>query len=45
MAFVVAYNSDPTTIANPIIKAGVASPGSDTPLARPVYVVNAADFQ
>lgn len=45
VAFIVAYNSDPAAIANPIIKAGIASPGADTPLARPVYVVNAADFQ
>ena len=45
VAFIVAYNSAPATIANPIIKAGVATPGTDTPLARPVYVVNAADFQ
>lgn len=45
VAFVVAYNSDPTTVANPIIKAGIATPGTDTPIARPVYVVNAADFQ
>lgn len=45
VAFIVAYNSDPTTVANPIIKAGIASPGTDTPVARPVYVVNASDFQ
>lgn len=45
VAFVVAYNSAPATVANPIIKAGIASPGTDTPLAKPVYVVNAADFQ
>lgn len=43
VAFVVAYNSDPTTVANPIIKVGVASPGTD-PIARPVYVVNASEF-
>lgn len=45
VAFVVAYNSAPATVANPIIKAGIASPGADTPLAKAVYVVNAADFQ
>jgi hypothetical protein len=44
VAFVVAYNSDPTTVANPIIKAGIASPGSNAPVASPVYVVNASDF-
>jgi len=45
VAFVVAYNSAPSTVANPIIKAGIASPGANNPLANPVYVVNAADFQ
>lgn len=44
-AFIVAYNEDPTTYANPIMKAEIASPGTDTPIANPVYVVNAADFQ
>lgn len=44
VAFIVAYNSAPSTIANPIIKAGIASPNTD-PIANPVYVVNAADFQ
>ncbi len=43
VAFITAYNSAPATIANPIIKVGVASPGTD-PIAKPVYVVNAADF-
>jgi hypothetical protein len=40
----VAYNSDAATVANPIIKAEIASPASNTPIANPVYVVNAADF-
>jgi hypothetical protein len=44
VAFVIAYNSDPTTIANPIMKGQIASPATDTPISTPVYVVNAADF-
>lgn len=44
VAFIVAYNSDAATVANPIIKAEIASPASNTPIANPVYVVNAADF-
>lgn len=40
VAFIVAYNSDPTTVANPIIKAEVASSASAVPTAMPVYVVN-----
>lgn len=45
VAFIVAYNSDPTTIANPIIKGTIAAPSTNTPIAMPVYVTNAADFQ
>lgn len=44
VAFLVAYNSDPTTVANPIIKAEIAAPAANTPIATPVYVTNAADF-
>lgn len=44
VAFVIAYNSDPTTIAQPIIKAEIATAGANTPIAQPVYVVNATDF-
>jgi hypothetical protein len=44
VAFIVAYNSDPTTIANPIMKAEIAAPATNTPIAMPVYVANAADF-
>lgn len=40
VAFVIAYNSDPTTVANPIIKAEIASPTAATPIATPVYVTN-----
>lgn len=44
VAFLVAYNSNPTTIANPIIKAEIAAANPNTPIATPVYVTNAADF-
>ena len=44
VAFVVAYNSNPATVANPIIKAQMAASAAGTPIAMPVYVSNAADF-
>ena len=44
VAFLVAYNSDPTTVANPIIKAEIAAAAANTPVGMPVYVTNAADF-
>lgn len=44
VAFVVAYNSAPATVANPIIKAQVAAGTANTPIAMPVFVTNAADF-
>lgn len=40
VAFVVAYNSDPTTIANPIIKVEIAKSDAANPVARPVTIVN-----
>lgn len=40
VCFLVAYNSDPETIADPIIKAEIAKSDSDVPTARPVYIVN-----
>lgn len=43
VAFIVAYNSDPETIANPIIKAEIAASGSLNPFATPVEVVNSED--
>ena len=43
IAFLVAYNSDPATVANPIIKVEVASPGTANPFAQPVEVVNGED--
>lgn len=44
VAFLVAYNSDAATVANPIIKAGIASRAANEPLGMPVYVTNAASF-
>ena len=43
IAFLVAYNSDPEAVANPIIKIEVASPGNANPFAQPVQVVNSED--
>lgn len=44
VAFLVAYNSDPATVANPIIKAEIAAAAENGPIVMPVYVTNAADF-
>lgn len=44
VAFIIAYNSDPETVANPIIKAQIAARAGDVPLGMPVYVTNAAAF-
>ena len=44
VAYIVAYNSAPSTVANPIMKAEIAAPNTNTPIAMPVYVANAADF-
>jgi hypothetical protein len=45
VAYIIAYNSDPETVANPIIKAQIAAPQQNTPFAaQPVYVTNSADF-
>lgn len=40
IAFIVAYNSAPENVANPIIKVEVAAPGTANPFAAPVEVVN-----
>lgn len=42
VAFLVAYNNDPETVANPIIKAEIAARAENTPLGMPVYVTNDA---
>lgn len=43
VAFIVAYNNDPATIANPIIKAEIAKSDAANPVARPVTIVNGED--
>ena len=43
VAFVIAYNSDPTTVANPIIKAQVAARAENAPMGMPVYVINSEE--
>lgn len=43
VAFIVAYNSDPSTVANPILKAQIAARAENTPLGMPVYVTNDAE--
>lgn len=43
VAFLVAYNSDPSEVANPIIKVEVTSPDGQNPFAVPVEVVNSED--
>ena len=43
IAFLVAYNSDPTVVANPIIKIEIAAPGNANPFATPVEVVNSEE--
>lgn len=44
VAFLVAHNSDAAKVANPIIKAEIASRAANEPLGMPVYVTNAASF-
>lgn len=44
VAFLVAYNSNPETVANPIIKAEIEAPATNQPIATPVYVANAAQI-
>ena len=43
VAFLVAYNSDPEHVANPIIKVELATPGTASPFATPVEIVNGED--
>jgi hypothetical protein len=44
VAYIVAYNSDPTTVANPVIKAQIDAPATNQPYATPVYITNAAEI-
>lgn len=43
IAFLVAYNSAPESVANPVIKVEIAAPGTANPFAAPVEVVNGED--
>lgn len=43
VAFLVAYNSAPASVANPIIKVEIAAPGNNSAFATPVEVVNSED--
>lgn len=43
IAFLVSYNSDPTTIPNPIIEFDIASNTNTSRAARPVVVTNGVD--
>ena len=45
VAYIVAYNSAPETVANPIIKLAIDAPAKNEPYATPVYITNAAEFQ
>ena len=45
VAYIVAYNSAPETVANPIIKAAIDAPATNQPYATPVYITIATDFQ
>lgn len=44
VAYMVAYNSKPATVANPIIKAEIAARNPNEPMGMPVYVTNATEF-
>lgn len=44
VAYMVAYNSNPGTVASPIIKAEIAERNPNEPLGMPVYVTNAGEF-
>lgn len=43
VAFIIAYNSDSETVANPIIKAQIAARAENVPLGMPVYVTNSEE--
>ena len=42
VAFITAYNSAPSTVANPVIKVEIDSPADGEGIAQPVVVVNSA---
>ena len=43
VAFIVAYNSNPATVLNPIIKAQIAARAENVPMGTPVFVTNSQD--
>lgn len=45
VAYLVAYNSNPAVVANPIIKAEITARPANQPLGIPVFVTNAGEFQ
>lgn len=44
VAYIVAYNSAPETVANPIIKIAIDSPAVNQPYGTPVYITNAGEI-
>jgi hypothetical protein len=45
VAYIVAYNSAPEVVANPIIKIAIDAPQTNQPYATPVYITNASDIR
>ena len=45
VAYIVAYNSDPENVANPIIKLAIDAPAKNEPYATPVYITNASEIR
>ena len=45
VAYIVAYNSAPETVANPIIKIAIDAPAVNQPYGTPVYLTNASDVR
>lgn len=45
VAYVIAYNSAPETVANPIIKLAIDAPNPNQPYATPVYITNAREVR
>lgn len=45
VAYIVAYNSAPAVVANPIIKIAIDAPNVNQPYGTPVYITNASDIR
>jgi hypothetical protein len=45
VAYIVAYNSAPSVVANPIIKLAIDAPQVNQPYGTPVYITNAGDIR